>query len=730
MRAAAIRWRSRYGTRPRDDALNGVMHVRIGTVLWLAALVWARPLSASPLPSQLDPPAPFPTIISQAPSTQTIAPGVTYGAYALQTDRGPESIHIVAIEPGQSDVRIGAMLAHDTLESPGESVVSMAQRSDAVAGINGDYFDIGASNRPTNIVVQNGQLLQTPRNRYGLFITTSGMPRIAEVSFTGQVQLAGKIVGLDAVDTMAPNGGISLLTPQYGSVAPMDDLTLVGLMPMSGTPPFATYRVTGVLDNLQEQPPGYYLAIGINAYATAGVPNVGDTIAASGDLSPIPLATIATAIGGGPMILQNGAWFSDPDGPNGPGYSARIPCSGAAIAPDGTLFLIEVDGRQPLESVGITRPELSALMRSLGATQGIAFDGGGSSSMAVRLLGDPQATAQGSPSDGRERRVADGIFVYNTAPLGAPARIVALPNALRMLPGSMMRIRTATVDAGDHAVAPPGPIAVTVDPATLATYDDGMLQASHAGTGSLRLRSGALSTTIPLYVDLAPSRVTISPPSPNVTRGGEIALTARAFDIHGFPLAMPADLTWHTTSGKINPRGLFTAGSSDATVGVVLNGHLYSTLITVGSHEVPLGVAAHATFLSVPHGGSGSVERVPGCPTCVQLTFALGPSERAAFALADLPLPSRSIGLAFDVRDDGSGALLKVALRNAINEQILVVATRLDRPGWRHIVVKFPPGVVSGTRLVALYAIAPAPLRPLGGSVVLRNIRAIVAGSP
>ncbi|MHB8147606.1 MAG: phosphodiester glycosidase family protein [Vulcanimicrobiaceae bacterium] len=706
------------------------MYVRVGAALWFAALLWARPAGALPLPSQLDPPAPFPAIISQAPFTQTIAPGVTYGEYALQTSKGPESVHVVAIEPGHADVRIGAMIAHDVLESQGETVTSMAQSSDAVAGINGDYFDIGDTNRPTNIVVQNGALLQTPRRRYGLFITTSGTPLIAEDSFIGYVQLAGKTVGLDAIDTMSPDGGIALLLPQYGNVAPADDLTLVGLAPVNGVPPFATYRVTGVLDNLQQQPPGYYLAIGINAYATAGVPNVGDTIAASGDLSPIPLATIGTAIGGGPMILRNGAWFSDPDGPNGPGYSARIPCSGAAIAPDGTLFLIEVDGRQPLESVGITRPEFASLMRSLGATQGLAFDGGGSSSMTVRLLGDRRATPQGSPSDGIERRVADGIFVYNTAPFGPPARIVTRPSTLRMLPGAMLPIRTATVDAGDHAVAPPQPIDVTVDPATLAAYHDGVLQALRAGAGSLRLRSGTLATTVPLYVDESPARVIISPPSPNVAQGQRLALTVRAFDARGFPLAIPAHLAWHATSGRIDERGTFLAGSGDATVGVTLGGHRYDTLVTVGSHDVPLDFTARATFLSIPSGGSGSVERDPSCPACVQLTFALGQNEHAAFAMADVPLPDRSIGLAFDLRDDGSDALLKVALRNAIDEQILLLATRLDRPGWRHVTVKFPPGALHGTRLIGLYAIGRPPLRPLGGSIVLRNVRAIVAGSP
>ena len=74
----------------------------------------------------------------------------------------------------------------------------MAQRTGAVAGINGDYFDIGNTNRPTNIVVRNGVLLQMPRNRYALAITRDGTPHIAEFAFMGQVQVGDRTASLDA----------------------------------------------------------------------------------------------------------------------------------------------------------------------------------------------------------------------------------------------------------------------------------------------------------------------------------------------------------------------------------------------------------------------------------------------------------------------------------------------------------------------------------------------------
>src|SRR5579863_1883736 len=172
---------------------------------------------AGALPATLAPAPPFPAIAQQAPTIEEIAPGVTFAEYALTTSAGPLVVRIVAVETRRGDVRVSQVLAHDALESRGETVGSMAQRTAAVAGINGDYYDIGNSNRPTNIVVRNGALLQMPRQRYALAIARDGSPHIAEFNFMGQGQIGERTASLDAVDQRPPDGGTSLITPEYGS---------------------------------------------------------------------------------------------------------------------------------------------------------------------------------------------------------------------------------------------------------------------------------------------------------------------------------------------------------------------------------------------------------------------------------------------------------------------------------------------------------------------------------
>lgn len=683
------------------------------------------------LPALLSPAPPFPHIVTNSASIEPVAPGVTYGEYDLTTTDGPIVVRAVEIQPHRSDVAIRTVLAGDALTSAGETVSSMAKRTQAVAGINGDYFDIGNTNRPTNIVVRDGALERTPRKRYALIVGRDGTPHFAEERFTGTVQIGDRTVALAGVNEMPPpGGGIALLTPSFGAVPPADNVTLVALSSVFGaTPPFGSYRVLSIADNLSRQPAGYYLAIGLNAYAAAGVPDAGDTIVAGGDLAPIDLSSISTAVGGGPMILRDGNLFDDFDGPRGGEYDARIPSSGAAIEADGSLLLLQVDGRQPDESIGVTRPEFASLMRALGATDGIAFDGGGSSELAVRALGDAGATLANAPSDGIERPVANGIFVYSNAPLGAAAQLVARPSVVRAVPGARVAVSTAAVDAADHLVASPSAVTqAQVQPASLGSFDGTVFVARAPGDGAIVVRNGALTARVPVHVIEDPARLIVEPQHPAVAIGGRITLRAIAFDASGAPVALPDALPWRAAQGRIEPDGSFTAGSQNALISLLVGDHLANVQVVVGSHDVPIDVLG-AHFMTVPANGAGGVTPGATCPGCLALHYALGPAERAAYAVFEHVLPAVTTGLRFEIQDDGSGARVKIALRNAINEEVLINAATLDHPGWRTVDVAFPASLAQPARLVGIYVIDARPSAGASGTVIIRNLHAVAAGS-
>lgn len=79
------------------------------------------------------------------------------------------------------------------------------------------------------------------------------------------------------------------------------------------------------------------------------------------------------------------------------------------------LYLVVVDGRQPLYSEGMTLAELAELMIEVGAQFAMNLDGGGSSTMVVRGP-DGELRVLNSPIDnyipGRERPVANHLGIY------------------------------------------------------------------------------------------------------------------------------------------------------------------------------------------------------------------------------------------------------------------------------------------------------------------------------
>jgi exopolysaccharide biosynthesis protein len=687
-------------------------------------------LLAALLPAHVQPAAPFPHIVTEAPTIVQVAPGVAYGAYDFMTSEGPIAAHVLAIAPDSDEIALGTALADGELTSPGETLSSMARRTGAIGGINGDYFDIGNTNRPTNIVVQHGSLVHTPRKRYALIVTNDGRPHIAESAFAGSVTLGGRSLALDAVNEVpAPNGGLSLVTPAFGPVPANNDLTLVALAPASGTPPFAHYTVTSIADNTVTQPRGYYLAIGLDAYAHAGVPNPGDPVDITGDLSPYPLASVRAAVGGGPLLLDDGAPVQDPDGPNGAEFAKRIPESGAAITADGTLLLVEVDGREPEHSVGVTRPEYTALLQAFGAERALAFDGGGSSDLVARMPTRNGATPASTPSDGRERKIADALLVYDTATPGPATQLVALPEYVRALPGARVPIRVAAADAHDRVASDPAAIAASVDPPDLGTLDGDTFVAAHPGTGSIVLRSGALASSIPVDVQRSPARIALLPPSPSAPENGTLEMRARAFDAQGYPLALPAELPWRALHATIDPSGLLHAGSADALVSLLLGDRLANVTVSVGYHEIPLEVTAPRA-MTLPHGGDAAVSMGTPCPACLQLSYALGTGERAAYLVVDTPLPAHSVAIAFDLDASGApGAFVKLALRNAIDEEVLLPAVRITRAGREHVEVRLPEGLAQPARLVAVYVIARSASQRIRGTIAVSALRAVAAGS-
>ncbi len=130
---------------------------------------------------------------------------------------------------------------------------------------------------------------------------------------------------------------------------------------------------------------------------------------------------VTEAVAGFPALLEGGAWVGDLEQGERPAFAAqRHPRTALGWNPvSRVLWVVVVEGRREGVSEGMTLPELTELIRALGATQALNLDGGGSSVMVVR------GEMVSRPSDlAGERPVVNGLaLLWDPEGCGTSQRI-------------------------------------------------------------------------------------------------------------------------------------------------------------------------------------------------------------------------------------------------------------------------------------------------------------------
>ncbi len=683
---------------------------------------------APTLPASLAPPAPFPLVLAQSQTSEPVAPGIRRATYRLQTTEGPLVIEVVAIDPKEPTVRFGAVLANDRLVSSGETISSMARRTGAVAGVNADYFDIGATNQPLNVVVRDGALVRTPSKRIALDVRRDRSVHFENFSFSGSVRDGATTYPLTTVNEWPPQGGATLLTPAYGALQASPGVTLATIVPgdvaHDASRIDGSYRVAAVGDAPAADARGFALGFGPAALAIAPAPNVGDDVTLATTVTPAPSDVVA-AVGGGPLLVQDGGVALDPNAPAPEERDVRFPVSGALTTAGRTLVLVSVDGRQPALSIGVTRPQFAALMLGLGATAGMAFDSGGSATLVARALGDSFPSVLNVPSDGEERPVADGFFAYSDAPAGSADALVVRPSPIVALANVDVPIRVAVVDAAGHALG-------------LVHPSGGDFVRGLAHSGDVTVRANELAVRVPVRIVDRLAHLAVAS-DVRAEPGSTVRLTAIGSDASNTPVALGDRVRWSASRGTFVAPGLYRAASRDARI-VATAGNLTARIdVRVGQHRIalPLFDAAHAAawhFATFPASAAGSLD-VGDSDAELRLAYDFTSGERAAYANAALPqpLPGEPFQFTVDVDGDASGVGLRAAFVNRFGERrALWLAKDVDWNGWQARTIVLPSDLNPPVHLAALYAVPSlrgATVRARG-TLGFRNASVVIAGTP
>ncbi len=680
-----------------------------------------------PLPATLLPPAPFPLVVAQSSSAEFVAPGVRRGTYRLQTADGPLVVHVVAIDATEPTVRFSAVVASDRMISRGETVSSMARRTGAIAGANADYFDIGNTYQPLNVVVRDGALERTPSKRIVLDVRTDRSIHFENVAFAGSLRFGATTMPLTGVNEWPPQGGATLLTPAYGTVKAAPGVRLAEIVPVDiahvASRIAGQYRIASIAPSQAHPIVGNELGFGPAALALGVLPAVGDALEIDATTTPA-LEDIACAVGGGPLLVAGGTSVDDPNAPAPEERERRFPVSGALLRADGALLLVEVDGRAPVLSIGVTRPQFAALALGFGATGAMAFDSGGSAELVARTLGERDASVFGTPSDGEERNVADGLFVYSDAPLGAPSQLVVRPPAIVALPHAAFGVRASIVDAAGHALGD-------------ARLAGGAVLRAGASPGIVTVRANGLHADVPVDVVTKLARLDLASDARNPAPNAVVGLRATGYDARGRVVALGDGVRLQADRGTLLRGGAYRTSARDATIVARVAGLRATLAVRVGRHVEPLPFfdGAHESawrFASAPAGAPLALSFATE-PIELRLPFDFTRDERAAYANASgLVLPGEPLAFAIDIASDVRGVGVRASFVNRLGEtRALTLAKSVDWDSFQTRTVSLPSDLNPPVTLLALYAVnslGAAPIRA-AGTLRFRNPTALVAGN-
>lgn len=162
----------------------------------------------------------------------------------------------------------------------------------------------------------------------------------------------------------------------------------------------------------------------------------------------VVLDSLQTAIAGGGYLLINGevSYAGELVQP----YRRHPRTALGLDRKNGLFYMVVVDGRG--SSIGATHAELAGYLKEWGITEAIAMDGGGSSVMLARNLGEGKVNIENALPQNYQRKVINGLAVVSTQSSGAAQRLIVNAKQPKAFVNVPVDLEIRAVDGNDLPV--------------------------------------------------------------------------------------------------------------------------------------------------------------------------------------------------------------------------------------------------------------------------------------
>ncbi|MFW5984704.1 MAG: phosphodiester glycosidase family protein [Halanaerobiaceae bacterium] len=309
--------------------------------------------------------------------------GLNYKSVQGLSWYGPQAFSVMEIDMSNSAFEIEPVLAQNQFDKR-EKLLDMVLREQALAGVNGGYFDYRGY--PLGLMVKNGEMISGPLyDRTSLAITEDGEVIIERLEWEGNINDQFLLSG---VNREPGENEIILFNEYFGPETP--EINKEGLVAI-----IEEDKITEIFQGK--------LDIGVP------IPQNGKVILATGEKTKDIFSVLTdeieinnhffkydggqkinavSALSAGPRLLKGGEVYITGEEENFRNdiLKGRSPRSAVGLKEDNKLIFITVDGRQPKYSIGISLEGLAKLLREMGVKEAMNLDGGGSAGMVIRKI--------------------------------------------------------------------------------------------------------------------------------------------------------------------------------------------------------------------------------------------------------------------------------------------------------------------------------------------------------
>lgn len=672
-----------------------------------------------------------------------LSTGITYENIEKYTSSGWMNINVIHADLTDEYTEVEP-IKNENGVSNRTPLSTMIKSSGAVAAVNGDFFYMGDPTYTYGALIEDGNLITSPLPFSNGYPTVSrllnGNVNISvwnpKITLYGSDSTAFDVIVMNKTSSL--DWGPTILTTDWNKTSPgYTNKDIVEVVVVDNT-----------VSEVRKNEPSTIIPEKGYIIASSNATTMNQMLASFKEGQPVSLNieldyspdSVEWAFGALNYLVKDGQLNEISDEVLGTNPRTAIGFN----KDNSEMIMVTIDGRNK-NYVGVKQTELAQIMLELGAYNAVNMDGGGSTTMGVDFLKNSNVTVVNIPSDGRERKIASGVGVFNTSPESNTVSTVEIASANNVVFNNTeiaLNLKffnefytPLTINAND--------VDFTVSPSNAGKVVNNVFYPSKTGKAVITASVGNAEGKVEIEVLGTPVALDFNTDTLTLGFGDTYNLgNVLGIDKDGKSGAIPAKyitFSYRNRVGKVE-NGIFTAGETSNTGAITATfgdavkhiqvkvGYRYKTLYRFEDLE-------NLKLNLYPEGSDGKIsiskDFVKEGSNALKLDYDFTKMTDQSIAFVEfgkngegVKLEDKPEAIGMWVYGDGKNHWLRTRITDAYGNQVkLTFEDEVNFTGWKWVEADIPTGTAYPITLNNIYLAEINETRKDAGTIYIDNLR-------